>query len=342
MKPIVIFLLAFFVIAVAAVYLVVFSSPGVPAAQKTPSQNISNNQSGACTLVYSPVCGTDNKTYLNKCNAESFGVNISYLGECQGQFVPTCSIGQDICANSTHILKFNCVNNSPVNYTFACPSNYTCLNGVCNSQPIIHSSQCVDSDGGLDHLTFGTVTSSGKVYNDSCTIITQVQEYYCQNNSVASTDIMCPLSHHCQNGSCIPKPVSCEDTDGGLETKLKGTVTVINGFTKFTMGTDRCFNGTDVWEYYCLNNSVAEEIVSCGSSYYCVEGKCIYAKCKDSDNGQDLLTIGVITRGHESFTDSCSGTLNVKEYYCDSNEIRYSINTCPSSYVCDSGLCIKP
>lgn len=342
MKPIILFVLISVLVVAGAVYFFMFSAPVSPASQKNTSINISGNSSIICTANYSPVCGMDNKTYSNKCNAESFGVNISYIGACVGTSSNNCFLAPDVCANSTHLLKFNCQNNSQSNATVPCPSGSSCSNGSCKLNPNTFQSQCNDSDNGLDYLVFGKVTSNGKIYNDTCTILTQVQEFYCQNNSVASTDIMCPLTHYCQNGSCIQKPISCEDSDGGKETKLVGSITITEGFTKYPRGTDYCFNETDVIEYFCFNNSIEEEILSCGSDYYCTDGKCAYAKCKDSDNGQDLLMLGTTTRGHEKYTDSCSGSLNVKEYFCDSNELKYTINTCPSSYVCDSGQCIKP
>jgi hypothetical protein len=46
-------------------------------------QDESNAQSLACTTLWDPVCGSDNKTYSNECFAKAADASVIYKGECQ-------------------------------------------------------------------------------------------------------------------------------------------------------------------------------------------------------------------------------------------------------------------
>jgi hypothetical protein len=59
----------------------------------------------ACTLEYSPVCGCDDKTYGNRCDAASHGVSVAKSGECGGTGPTGASCGsrgQAPCASGEY------------------------------------------------------------------------------------------------------------------------------------------------------------------------------------------------------------------------------------------------
>lgn len=47
------------------------------------------NDGRACILVYKPVCGCNNKTYGNACEAESKGITKYTEGECKKAVAPS-------------------------------------------------------------------------------------------------------------------------------------------------------------------------------------------------------------------------------------------------------------
>lgn len=65
------------------VMLAMLSITIVPALAQDGTTADTANEPVVCTMDYTPVCGTNNKTYSNECTANSAGVDASYAGECK-------------------------------------------------------------------------------------------------------------------------------------------------------------------------------------------------------------------------------------------------------------------
>ena len=98
-----------------------------------------------------------------------------------------------------------------------------CLSGVI----------CTDDDLGLNYYKQGTCTDSNGEMGDGCIIGGEhdgwLREIICQNNTCTMKDYKCPYG--CSKGECDeePIPITCTDSDGGLNPN-------VFGWTNFKMG----------------------------------------------------------------------------------------------------------
>lgn len=296
----------------------------------------------ACPDTNEPVCGSDGKTYNNPCLARQAGITNMQAGAC-GSGCSDSDGGRDIfsaasatdqsgtyddeCVNALTVEERFCEGGSAASKEIPCPAGYECAEGACG--PV----QCIDSDGGEKPDVKGTVTVAGKDQADSCADKLTVKEYYCDGSQAVSKEMKCAAGKECVSGACVE--AQCADSDKGKNTSVAGTATKGG-----ESSADSCYDTRSVTEYYCENGDIKSQKIACGPGFECQKGKCVEAKCEDSDGGKDQFAKGTTTYGNESKTDSCYSDTSVLEYYCSSDTaIAYDRLSCGSGHECFDGNC---
>ena len=331
------------VVLLAAVMLMVAGCPGAEPAAECPSEG-------------PRVCGTDGNTYANECFAQKAGVGIAHEGECTGDEAPggpdgaqpsaECSdtdFGKnaleagtatkngeshsDECVGSTHVMEYYCSANEIMGDAVECPAGTECYEGACVGEI------CVDSDGGVDAHSPGTVSKGSESYTDSCEDGSTVREYYCEGNRPLYTSVTCISGEACQEGVCVES--DCSDTDGGQDMFEKGTVRADS-----VVYIDSCASGGTVKEYYCSGGEAKYAILPCPTDYYCINSKCSEYVCSDTDGGEDEDRYGEVRKGGNEYEDYCYDDDTVYEYYCSGDEVSGRKINCGSGEECEGGECV--
>lgn len=147
-----------------------------------------------------------------------------------------------------------------------------------------------------------------------------------------------------------PQPSSCTDSDK-FNLNSAGKVTAYDSETgKTSEYVDYCTNENTVFEYYCDGTRAEGYANACDNGYVCSNGACVskpdLTSCTDSDKF-NLNTAGSVTTtdsdGKESgkYSDYCTNSNTVFEYYCDGKVKAGYANVCTNGYVCSNGACVK-
>ncbi len=150
----------------------------------------------------------------------------------------------------------------------------TCSEGTCIED--VNTVSCKDSDGGINYHLKGIAETKDELstgtYNDICFNDGDVlHEWFCNSNNFAEKkEYTCP--NGCREGICIQVFESCEDTDGGINPDVKGTVTDNKG----RKSTDSCHAAPHVvgqlLEYFCSESGSNGWTIDCPN--YCEDGAC--------------------------------------------------------------------
>ena len=258
----------------------------------------------------------------------------------------------DHCNDDGTLTEKYCSGNQISAEVYQCP--FGCLEGAC-----IQQQACMDSDGGNNYYTKGTVkTEASGFCPNGCTDYCEgvaVVEYSC-NGAFSFT---CPYG--CSNGTCIQQPSNqtCTDSDGGLNYYVKGTATGTWAATPegpVAAQTDFCYNSTLLQEISCVNADPTNpnSHIGIGQSGYdcpygCSDGACIQQTqtCTDSDGGKNYYVKGTtaglnINNQTEISYDKCWDIdgQTLLEYYCDGNKIGWE-SSLKCDYGCSQGACLS-
>ncbi len=131
----------------------------------------------------------------------------------------------------------------------------------------------------------------------------------------------------------IIKPITCIETDSGLNETSRG-VTLLDNRNY----TDTCATETTLNEYLCATvSSVGLIQIPCTNG--CTNGACIPATtCHDTDPGIAPENAGSVFENQDTFNDECITKSTLREYYCinETSAATRAFN-CPAG--CKDGRC---
>jgi len=293
----------------------------------------------ANNICYGPVCGVNDVDYTDSCAAFFAGVEIKHKGIClrcndpdglneftTSEVVFNNGTLKDVCVSSTELNEAICEEGVGKYVSLFCDVGYACDEGACVEMCVQDFNEINLYERG--NVIFGNTSN----VSDVCVSNTTVKKYFCDNNTISYDEIECDFGFHCNEGICIEN--SCEDSDGGNDVYVNGTIT--KGKDSFT---DACITSNKVKEYYCENGEITYEEITCSLGYECSYGQCQETVCSDSDFGLNQYVKGTTKLGSDVFVDSCYSPYSVLEYYCLDKEIRTTTLTCGSGSECVDGLC---
>lgn len=239
----------------------------------------------------------------------------------------------------------------------------------------VSSYECTDTDNGLNSAVQGTVEFNSYKYKDHCAQGYEdaavngvpaergdVVEYACnsaEGNPLCTATacrysiLKCGAGETCVDGACapetddpfyLPKGVSCQDSDNGVEFRTRGLVTYRTEDGSVAKQEDYCVTDKELREWSCKEGEVKPLVASSEEcSGVCACGRCFekneeavcetdYKKYCDSEScyivEKDIDIIKFVNK--KEVNDGCIGTKNscvkyIGEYTYEGNNIFASV-----------------
>ena len=233
---------------------------------------------------------------------------------------------------------------------------------------MVVGSSCEDSDGGINYYTYGQVTYRNKVYKDSCSSYTLIEQY-CKGSGTKSSrsyvTYVCPDG--CSGGACICIPKTCSQLKrqcGTWGDGCGGTVNCGSCSSGFDCqnGTCVCVPSTEICDNKdndCDGSTDEGLVQQCGTSDVgaceygtstCSAG--VWGSCQGNIDPRPEVCDGVIDDDCDGIVDNGCSCVNGRTKECgisNAGECKYGISTCangswgdcvgeviPSEEVCDN------
>jgi hypothetical protein len=160
----------------------------------------------ACTRQFDPVCGCDDKTYGNECEANAAGISVATRGECASEAKP-CGGLQGLQCGDDEFCSF-----APDAFCGAADQTGTCtpkpevcadiFQPVCGCDDQTYGNACEANGAGVSVASEGACQSQGNACGG-------LQGLQCGDNEFCSfaPDAFCGAAD--QTGTCAPKPEAC-------------------------------------------------------------------------------------------------------------------------------------